>query len=55
MMRSRAETDVFQWDENFMTYGPYATLLNEIEFSNYRLFRGTARILPDYVAAPGDK
>jgi hypothetical protein len=55
MMRSRSVSDVFQWDENLMTYGPYATLLNEIEFSNYRLFRGTARILPDYVPAPGDK
>jgi len=55
MMRSRSVSDVFQWDEDFRTYGPYATLLNEIEFSNYRLFRGTARILPDYVPAPGDK
>jgi len=55
MMRSRSVSDVSEWDERFMTYGPYATLLNEIEFSNYRLFRGTARVLPDFVPAPGDK
>jgi len=55
MMRSRSVSDVSEWDESFMTYGPYSTLLNEIEFSNYRLFRGTARILPDFVPAPDDK
>ncbi|MGA3047115.1 MAG: hypothetical protein ABSD67_10860 [Terracidiphilus sp.] len=31
------------------------TMLNEIDFSGYRLFRGTARILPDFVPAPDGK
>ena len=55
MMRSRAELNAFEWDESFLTYGPYATMLNEIEFSDYRLFRGTARILPGFIPPPDDK
>ncbi|MGD0632325.1 MAG: VWA domain-containing protein [Terracidiphilus sp.] len=55
MMRLRAALDAFEWDESFLTYGPYATMLNETEFSNYRLFRGTARILPGFIPAPDDK
>ena len=55
MMRSRAQLEAFEWDESFLTYGPYATMLNEVEFSDYRLFRGTARILPGFIAPPDDK
>lgn len=55
MMRSRAELDAHEWDESFLTYGPYATMMNEIDFSDYRLFRGTARILPGFIPPPDDK
>lgn len=52
MMRSRSVAETSAWDESFLTYGPYATMLNEIEFSNYRVFRSTARILPDFSPVP---
>jgi hypothetical protein len=52
-MRMRSAIDAFEWNESFLTSGPYATMLNETEFANYRLFRGTARILPDFDPAPG--
>jgi len=55
MIRSRSELDAFEWDQSFLTYGPYSTMLNEIDFSDYRLFRGTARILPGFIPAPDDK
>ena len=55
MMRARSVAETSEWDESFLTYGPYATMLNEIEFSNYRVFRSTARILPDFTPAPDDK
>jgi VWFA-related protein len=55
MMRARSVAETSEWDESFLTYGPYATMLNEIEFSNYRVFRSTARMLPGFTPAPGDK
>jgi hypothetical protein len=55
IMRARSVMEDSEWDESFLTYGPYATMLNEIEFSNYRIFRSTARILPDFIPAPDDK
>jgi VWFA-related protein len=55
MLRARSVIDVSEWDESFLTFGPYVTMLNDIEFSNYHLFRGTARILSDFTPAPEDK
>jgi hypothetical protein len=55
MMRTRSVMEDSVWDESFLTYGPYTTMLNEIEFSDYRVFRSTARILPDFIPPPGDK
>jgi VWFA-related protein len=55
MMRARSVAETSEWDESFLTYGPYATMLNNIEFSNYRVFRSTARILSGFVPAPDDK
>jgi hypothetical protein len=55
MMRARSVMQDADWDESFLTYGPYATMLNEIEFTNYHLFRSNARILPDFIPAPKDQ
>jgi hypothetical protein len=55
VMRNRSVINASEWDESFMTYGPYATMLNDTEFSNYHLFGSTARILPGFTAAPDDK
>ena len=55
MMRARSVMGASAWDESFLTYGPYATKLNETTFSDYRVFRSTARILPDFTPVPDDK
>jgi hypothetical protein len=33
------------WDEEFRTYAPYTTLLNDMEFDDYHVFRAKAQIL----------
>jgi UDP-N-acetylmuramate-alanine ligase len=55
MIRARSVAEASAWDESFLTYGPYTTMLNEIEFSNYRMFRSTARILPGFIPELDDK
>jgi VWFA-related protein len=55
MMRARSVIEASEWDESFLTYGPYTTKLNEIQFSNYRQFRSTVRILPGFTPAPDEK
>jgi len=55
MMRTRSVIEASEWDEGFLTYGPYTTKLNEIQFSNYRQFRSTVRLLPEFVPVPEDK
>jgi len=47
-MRARSVMDFKEWDESFLTYGPYATKLNVTEFSNYHMFGSTLRILPGF-------
>jgi hypothetical protein len=34
-----------QWRESFRTYGPYATLLNEVTFESFHLFHADSRML----------
>ena len=35
------------WDERFRTYGPFSTMLNDMAFDNYHLFRAETRMLTD--------
>ena len=35
------------WDEWFRTYGPFSTMLNDMAFDNYHLFRAETRVLTD--------
>lgn len=35
------------WDETFRTYGPFSTMLNDMAFDNYHLFRAETRVLTD--------
>jgi VWFA-related protein len=39
------------WDETFRTYGPFATMLNDMAFDNYHLFRAETRVLTDVPAS----
>jgi hypothetical protein len=38
---------------SFAVYGPFETILSDVAFSNYHLFRSEHRILTDVTAAPG--
>jgi hypothetical protein len=41
-----------EWDEGFRTYGPYISMLNDISFSNYHVFRAQSHILTSVGAPP---
>lgn len=47
--RQRTEWALHEWSEGFTVYGHYETLLNDVTFSQYHLFRSESRILPGYV------
>ena len=45
--RGRSVTPLTEWDETFRTYGPYATMLNDVAFERYHMFRAKSRVLTD--------
>ena len=48
IMRMRSVVTLREWDESFRTYGPYTTLMNDISYENYHVFRAESRVLPEY-------
>jgi VWFA-related protein len=51
IMRSRSIPTLSEWDESFRSYGPYATMLNDISFDRYHMFRSESRILTGFTPA----
>lgn len=49
--RGRSVRVLKLWDEAFSTWGPYTTMLNEIGFDKYHVFRSTSRVLPEFTPA----
>jgi len=47
-MRARSVRILSEWDETFRTYGPYATMLNDISFDQYHIFRSESHVLSDF-------
>ena len=45
--RARSVTVLTEWDESFRTYGPFATMLNDVVFEQYHMFRAKSRMLID--------
>jgi hypothetical protein len=43
--RSRTVRVLHQWNESFGVYGPFETMVNDVTFSDYHIFRSTSRIL----------
>jgi VWFA-related protein len=41
-----------EWHETFRTYGPYATVLNDITFDSFHMFRADSQMLPGFTATP---
>ena len=48
IMRARSVRILSEWDEAFMVYGPYATMLNDISFDQYHIFRSESHMLSDF-------
>ena len=46
--RGRGVRNLSDWDETFMSYGPYTTMLNDISFDSYHMFRSESRILTGF-------
>ena len=48
IVRMRSIAMLFEWDEGFRTYGPWSTLVNDISYSAYHMFRGESRMMPGF-------
>jgi VWFA-related protein len=46
--RGRSVTVLTEWDESFRTYGPYTTMLNDVAFEGYHMFRAKSRMLTGF-------
>ena len=50
--RQRVIMDMHGWSESYKVYAPFETLLNDVAFDKYHLFRPTVRMLPGFRPAP---
>jgi VWFA-related protein len=48
IVRMRSIAILGEWDEGFRTYGPWATLVNDITYRGYHMFRGESRMMPGF-------
>jgi hypothetical protein len=46
LSRQRTVELVREWGESFGVYGRFETILNDVTFGKYHLFRAESRILP---------
>jgi hypothetical protein len=46
--RGRSVIPLTEWDESFRTYGPYTTMLNDVVFERYHMFRAKSRMLTGF-------
>ncbi len=53
--RPRTVMAIHEWGENFTVYAPFESVLSDMVYEKYHLFRPTARMLPGYTPAPKDK
>jgi hypothetical protein len=53
--RQRTVKLVEEWGESFGVYGRFETILNDVAFEKYHIFRAQSRILPEYTPAPKEK
>jgi len=46
--KGRSVLPLREWDESFRTYGPYTTMLNDVAFEQYHMFRAKSRMLTGF-------
>jgi hypothetical protein len=44
--KGRSVVVLTAWDERFKTFGPYLTMLNDVSFREYHVFRVESHVLP---------
>jgi hypothetical protein len=49
------DREKIEWHESFRTYGPYATMLNDITFDAFHMFRADSHMLTGFKPAPEGK
>ena len=53
LWRARSLNTLREWDaQDFFTWGPYATKLNDFRYDDYRIFRGESRMLSGFNVKP---
>lgn len=45
--RGRSVMTLTEWDQSFRTYGPYTTMMNDVAFERYHMFRAKSRVLTE--------
>jgi VWFA-related protein len=53
--RQRTVKLLEEWGERFGVYGRFETILNDVAFGKYHIFRAQSRILPGYTPVPNEK
>ena len=53
--RGRRNVLIHEWGETFKVFGPFETMLDDVSFENYHMFRGEAHILTGYDTVPEGK
>jgi hypothetical protein len=46
--RARSLISLKEWDRDFMSFGPYRTHMNDMQFSSYHMFRSESRVLTGF-------
>jgi VWFA-related protein len=44
-----------EFGETFKVYAPFVTILNDVKYENYQLFRSSSRVLPGFTEVPNTK
>jgi len=53
--RVRTIFDLHEWDHDFRAYGPFETMMDDVDFGGYHMFRGQMRILTGFDEVPDEK
>jgi len=51
MMRARSVRTLTDWDESYRSWGPYTTMLNNMIFDRYHMFRSESHVLPGFATS----
>ena len=55
ILRGRSVNVLMEGDQGFRTYGPYATLVNDITYKDYHMSRGESHLMPGFKPEAGER